>query len=304
MKAKPKGKKQAAKSASKKPRKPRTDHSQKRPVFAEFTNSWGLGGRKWWDTEACWFSQKIQHGKFLHPLLVSIVRELQRDFQCSIFQLLGSPHKIRESDVWNKEIWRLHQIYQKRRKREPLNQEEQRDLRLWLKMLTESMERMKKLGEIVVGAVACGDIALLEHLIVIMKSQGKPADKPANFEVRAIEKAYDDIVLRRQTELLQESNQGLKGVAARLAVARRHEDLLKQIQLPSASDVDAEITENPELKALAPEWERLRQADSGYQQHHAEQQQRRVFESNRRKIQRACKQTGRELSDKRTLRSR
>ena len=268
------------KKTPKKSRKPRADQAQKKPVFADFTNSWGLAGRKWWDTEAQWFSQKIEHGKFLHPLLSRIVGELQKDYQCAVLKFLRSTDDIRESEVSNEVFWKLHQIHKKYQNREPLERDERRDLERWLTILTESQKRMDQLGKIVAGAVACGDIALLEHLILIMQFQRKPTDKPAKPKASVVEQAYDSVVLRRKKKLHLKSNPGLKGVALLLGVTREDQSLLKQIRLPSASDVDMEITKNRALKKLAPKWTNS------------------VFESNRRKIQRVCKQTGRELSER------
>jgi hypothetical protein len=285
MKAKTNRQKQTVKKTPQKKRKLRTDASQKKPVFAEFTNSWGLAGFTRWDTEAKWFSQKIENGKLLHPLLVYIIKELQHDYQCSVLQFFGSMHNIRESDVSNKEIWKLHQIHLKQRNREPLDKDEQRDLKVWATILADSLSRMEELGKIIVGAVACGDIALFEHLILIMQSLRKETDKPAKPKAQVVEKAYDSVVLRRHTELLQKSGRRLKGTAARLAVARAHDYLLKQIQLPDLADVDDEITKIPELLAIAPDWMKSEAL------------------SRHRQIERVCKQTGRELSGTRTQRS-
>jgi len=264
-----------------KTRKNRDDPAQKRPVFVEFTNSWGFRGRKWWETESRWASLKHTHGKFLHPLLASIVEQLQRDYQSSVLRFLGPPYPVREADVSNKAIWRLHQIHQKKRNRERLNEDDQRDLPVWLKMLTGSLERIEQLGVIVAAAVACGDIALLEHLILIMQSLSKPTSIAARPKTVVVERAYDEIILRRKRKLYLKSNPGIKGLALLLGVAREDQNLLKQIRLPSASDVDKEIIKNSALKALAPEWSNA------------------LFDSNRRKIQRVCKQAGRELSENR-----
>jgi hypothetical protein len=285
MKAKTNRQKQPEKKAPKKARRLRTDQAQKKPVFAEFTNTWGLAGRKWWDTEASWFSQKIQHGKFLHPLITSIVGELQNDYQSSALQFLSSTH-IRESDVSNEVFWKWHKIHKKYQNQEPLEQDEQQYLKVWLTMLAESQKRMEQLGKIVAGAVACGDIALLKHLILIMQSHRKRTDKPANLAVAAIKKAYENIVLRRQTDLLQKSRPGLKGCAARLAVAKTNAELLKHIQLPDKTDIDDEIMEDSELKILAPQWGKT------------------SIDSRFRQIQRICKDLGQELLGKRTRRNR
>ena len=134
-------KKTSEQSTAVKARKNRYDPTQKRPVFAEFTNSWGFRGRKWWEAESRWASSKITHGKFLHPLLASITEQLQRDYQSSVLRFLGPPYPVREADVNNEAIWRKHQIHQKKRNREQINEDEQLDLSVWMKMLTGFLEQ-------------------------------------------------------------------------------------------------------------------------------------------------------------------
>ena len=120
----------------------------------------------------------------------------------------------------------------------------------------------------------------------------KPTSIAARPKTEVVERAYDEIILRRKRKLYLKSNPGIKGLALLLGVAREDQNLLKKIRLPSATDVDKEITKNPALKELVPEWSSL--PDKAKKTKHGDGT---IIERIRRQIQRVCQQTGRELSN-------
>ena len=287
-------KKPGAKEPTVKPRKARVDPAQKKPVFEEFTNGWGLRGRKRWDNDASWNAQKIKHGKLLHPLLAPLIFNVQSDFKCSAFPYRSARHRSCEAAASNAAIKHLREHHAKQRRGETLTPDEQVHLKVWLQMTNNARRCAFRLGQIMVAAAACGDVRFFEHVFVIVQTLKSAATSTGSAEAQVIEKAYDEIVFVRECKKMGINPSG--GLSAKfahlrkLAFARKERQPIK-IKFPTNVEVLKQIERHPEYWGLDAEDKTRWSATDALS-----------FANRLKQIERCCAKAGKALSSSRPAR--